>query len=171
MSPTVAHKTSLWFSRWSSNFMSKSWCYFLRWVRFKAGEITWSENGTIPFQSFQLTDRVPRKEFWCNWAMGTKTYIGRRNPHQECCHMSSVRYVTCQHEGCTVYVHKFCQHDWLKEHCYAVPANLPISCRDHTESYGLDSQKDSLIGHRMDVYQVQVSLDYMCNPFVAEWTY
>ena len=35
------------------------------------------------------------------------------------------------------YVHKFCHHDWLKQHCYEMPTNLPIFCRDHTESYGL----------------------------------
>ncbi len=109
----------------------------MKWVRFKSNEIPWSENGTIPMQPGQLTYRVPRKEFWCNWAMGTMTFISRRNPHQECCHMSSFRYVTCQHEGCAAYVHKFCQHDWLKQHCYEVPANLPTFCRDHTESYGL----------------------------------
>jgi len=38
--------------------------------------------------------------------------------------------------------------------------------------YGLDSGKDSFLGHGMDVYQVQllllVSLDDMCNPFVTE---
>ncbi len=37
--------------------------------------------------------------------------------------------------------------------------------------YGLNSRQDSLIGHRMDVYQVQllllVSLEDMCNPFVT----
>ena len=69
--------------------------------------------------------------------MGTMTYNGLHNPHQECCHMSSIRYVTCQHEGCTAYVHQFCQHDWLEQHCYEVPTNLPPVCRDHTESYGL----------------------------------
>ena len=39
---------------------------------------------------------------------------------------------------------------------------------------GLDSWQDISIGHRMDVYQVQllltVRLDSMCNPFVTEWT-
>ena len=34
---------------------------YLRWVRYRAGEIPGSENGTVPFQPFQLTDRVPRK--------------------------------------------------------------------------------------------------------------
>ncbi len=109
----------------------------MKWVRYKAGEIRWSENGTIPLQPGKLTDRVPINKFWCDWAMGTMTNNGRRNPHQECCHMSLLRYVTCQHEGCTAYVHKFCQHDWLKQHCYEVPTNLPTFCRDHTESYGL----------------------------------
>ena len=93
----------------------------------------------MPIQPWQLTNsiKVPRKDFWCDWAMGNKRYNGLSNPHQECCHMSSRRYVTCQHEGCKTYVHQFCQHDWLKQHCYTVPANLPIFCRDHTESYEL----------------------------------
>ena len=75
---------------------------YLRWVRFRAHEIPWSENGTMPIQPQQLTDstKVSRKDFWCDWAMGTKTYNGLSNPHQEWCHMSSRRYVTCQHEGC-----------------------------------------------------------------------
>ena len=72
--------------------------------------------------------------------MGTKMHIGNRNrnrnPHQECCQLSHIRYVNCQHEGCQAYVHQFCQRDWLKQHCYAVPNNLPIFCRNHTESYG-----------------------------------
>ena len=107
--------------------MSKSQCYFFEiWVRFKAGEIPQSENGTIPFQPFQLTDIVPRKEFLCNWAMGTMTYNGSRNPHQEFCGMSSRRYVACKYEGCMAYVHQFCQHDWLQQYDYAVPANLPF---------------------------------------------
>ena len=110
---------------------------YLRWVRFRAHEIPWSENGTIPMQPGQLTDRVSRKEFWCNLAMGTMKNNGRRNPHQECCVFSHIRYVTCQHEGCTKYVHQLCQRDWLKEHCYAVPTNLPTLCHDHTESYEL----------------------------------
>ncbi len=91
-------------------------------------------------QPGQLTNRVPRKEFWCDWAMGTMTFIGRRNPHQACCHTSSFRYVTCQHEGCTAHVHKYCQHEWLKQHCYEVPTNLPTYCCDHTERYGLWKQ-------------------------------
>ena len=37
--------------------------------------------------------------------------------------------------------------------------------------YGLNGGKDSFLGHRMDVYQVQLSLDDMCNPFITEWTY
>ncbi len=41
--------------------------------------------------------------------------------------------------------------------------------------YGLNSRQDKSLGHRMDVYQVQlllsVSLDDMCNPFVTELTY
>ena len=108
-----------------------------RWVRFKAGEIHRSENVAIPMQPNQLTDRVPRKEIWCDWAMGSMMHIGRRNPHQECCQFSHMRYVKCQYEGCLAYVHKFCQLDWLKEHGYEVPTNLPTFCRDHTESYGL----------------------------------
>ena len=37
---------------------------------------------------------------------------------------------------------------------------------------GLDSWQDTSLGHRMDVYQVQLlGLDGMCNPFVTEWTY
>ena len=106
-------------------------------VRFKAGETPWSENGTIPMQPWELTNRVPRKEFLCNWAMGTKMQNGHSNPNQECCIFSHIRYVTCQHEGCMAYVHKICQHDWLKQHDYEVPTNLPTSCHDHTESYGL----------------------------------
>ena len=41
--------------------------------------------------------------------------------------------------------------------------------------YGLNLRQDKSLGHRMDVYQVQlllsVSLDDMCNPFVTELTY
>ena len=79
---------------------------------------------------------VPRRSYWCKWANGTMPYNGRSNPHQECCHMSSRRYVNCQHERCTAYVHQFFQHDWLQQHNYAVPNNLPFFCQDHTESYG-----------------------------------
>ncbi len=109
----------------------------MKWVRFKAGEITRSENGTIPMQPRQLTDRVPRTTFWCNWAMGSKMSSGRRYPHRECCIFSHMRYVTCQHEGCPAYVHQLCQRDWLTQHGYEVPTDLPTYCCDHTESYGL----------------------------------
>ena len=36
---------------------------YLRWVRFRAREIHRSENGTMPFQPWELTDstKVPRK--------------------------------------------------------------------------------------------------------------
>jgi hypothetical protein len=110
---------------------------YLRWVRFRAREIPRSENGTIPIPPGQLTDRVPITTFWCDWAMGTKMNNGRSNPHQECCVFSDVRYVTCQHEGCTKYVHQLCQRDWLTQHCYEVSTDLPTLCRDHTENYGL----------------------------------
>jgi hypothetical protein len=109
---------------------------YLRWVRFKAREIPRSENGTIPMQPGKLTDRVPRKGFWCDWAMGTMMDNGRRNPHQECCVFSHIRYIKCQHEGCTEYVHQLCQRDWLTKHGYEVPTDLPTYCHDHTESYG-----------------------------------
>ena len=40
---------------------------------------------------------------------------------------------------------------------------------------GLDSWQVTSLGHRMDVYQVQlllaVILDGMCNPSVTEWRY
>ncbi len=48
-----------------------------------------------------------------------------------------MRYVTCQHVGCPEYVHQLCQRDWLTQHGYKVPTDLPTYCRDHTESYGL----------------------------------
>ena len=74
-------------------------------------------------------------------------------------------------------MHQYCQHDWPKEHCYEVPTNLPIFARITLKVMGdgLDSQQVTSLGHRMDVYQVQlllpVSLDGMSNPFVTEWTY
>ena len=43
---------------------------------------------------------IPRRSYWCDWAMGTMTHIGNRNPHQEYCHFFSLKYVNCQHEGC-----------------------------------------------------------------------
>ncbi len=69
--------------------------------------------------------------------MGTMSHNGRHNPHQECCIFSHMRYVTCQHVGCPAYVHQLCQRDWLTQHCYEVPTDLPSYRRDHTESYGL----------------------------------
>jgi hypothetical protein len=78
---------------------------------------------------------ILRRSYWCDWAMETMTHIGMHNPHQECCQMSSIRHVNCQHEGCMAHVHQLCQHDWLQQHCYAVPTNLPIFCRNHTDSY------------------------------------
>jgi hypothetical protein len=83
---------------------------------------------------------------------------GRRNPHQECCVFSHIRYVTCQHEGCTKYVHQLCQRDWLK--------NIVMRCQLIFQlfavitlkvmGYGLNSRQEKSLGHRMDVYQVQL---------------
>ena len=100
-------------------------------------QCAWSENGCIPGSQLSASAEqvVPRKSYWCNWAMGTMTDIGRRNPHQERCQLSTIRYVNCQHEGCMAYVHQFCQHDWLEKHCYAVPTYLPIFCRNYTDIY------------------------------------
>ena len=80
-------------------------------------------------------EQVERRSFWCEKAMGTMTMIGRTNPHQERCRLSTIRYINCQHEGYMAYVHQFCQHDWLERHRYAVPNNLPIFCQNHTENY------------------------------------
>ena len=74
------------------------------------------------------------------------------------------------------YVHKLCQHDWLKQHCYEVPTNLPFFAGITLKvmGYGLNPRQDLSIGHIMDVYHVLlllVSLDDMCNPFITELAY
>ena len=108
---------------------------YKRFVRFN-----WhiSKNRGIPGSQLSASTEqvVPRRKYWCDWAMVTMTMIGNYNPHQEHCQFSTIWYVNCQHEGCMAYVHQFCQHDWLERHCYAVPTNLPFFCRNHTESYG-----------------------------------
>jgi hypothetical protein len=42
--------------------------------------------------------------------------------HQERCHGEFIRQRTlkCAHEGCIRRTHKFCQADWLEQHCYQV---------------------------------------------------
>ena len=61
-----------------------------RFVRFNAGEIPWLENRGIPGSQLSAsTERVvPRKNFWCDWAMVTLTIIGNCNPNQERCQFS-----------------------------------------------------------------------------------
>ena len=91
--------------------------------------------GTLDTRPSAEEEQVVRRSYCCDWDMGTMSQFGRDKPHQERCQFSTIRYVNCQHEGCMAYVHQFCQHDWLERHCYAVPTNLPIFCRNHTESY------------------------------------
>ncbi len=77
---------------------------------------------------------------FCNWAMGTMSESCYNNPHQEQCvgrlwGGSLSKMLHCTHKGCKVKVHRFCQIDWLQQHCLEVNHDDSIFCRQHNKCY------------------------------------
>ncbi len=74
---------------------------------------------------------------FCDWAKGIMSESCYNNPHQERCvgKMCGAKMSHSIHEGCEVRVHRFCQIDWLMQHCFEVNCDNPFFCRWHNECY------------------------------------
>ena len=130
--------------------------HYIRWVRFKAGEIPCLELGCVEgsflnpqqepgVQEHESLQRAIAREDpgvrghelitheptdCCDWAMDTMSFTGIGNQHEERCVCPFVpkRLIICHHEGCTKKVHRRCQEDWLERHCYKWTPEDPSFC-------------------------------------------
>jgi hypothetical protein len=72
---------------------------------------------------------------WCDWAMDSFSWTGYTTPHSERCIGQGFTMKTCTIEECSMMVHPFCHHDWLRRHCYYPHARGNHVCRQHSNSY------------------------------------